>query len=466
MDPRKKSMQTLKSNLSLDKRSQNFRCHKSQSCSITQPQVVPKITGKMFMMQSVQTDSVIPTPVSHAETNTSPLLNLSTCTQTTIPNKHMSSQTQGTKIKDTGTQYMYKECRKSLPTKYTHYDVIDKFCTFLEENNQMQDFVSLAKGLIEDKIDPKNLAWQSALHMGQYSACPMMTVMRYEPEYIEFMGLMNLIFGSSALNILQCPTHFGTVISGKAQRSKYDPSESKCNFPVPSYRIMQNLDTGYPKVLKPGIIECTLNICEELTQLHQKQFVLSFDGMQVAPGSKGVSGNGVDLWGADKPISNAQVCSIHQLDMDIVQSLEFPVNINNQIVQSTHLKRLLWRLTKYLQQMRTHLTGKYFVEQKLEKLKDHNPDKVDRFDCHINHIFKNTTQIENGISHTLQMNVDICSILGQLNGSSCCVAENKYVKLHKQPNFFGLLPSEYVSCHMNLEIELNTKYCSQYSILW
>ena len=67
---------------------------------------------------------------------------------------------------------------------------------------------------------------------------------------------------------------------------------------------------------------------------------------------------------------------------------------------------------------------------------------------------------------TLQLNIDICSILGQLNGSSCCVAENKYVKLQKQPNFFGLLPSEYVSCHMNLEIEPNTKYCSQYSTLW
>ena len=218
--------------------------------------------------------------------------------------------------------------------------------------------------------------------------------------------------------------------------------------------------------MKPGLTKCTLNICEELTQLHQNQFVLSFDGMQVAPGSKGVSDGDVDLWGAEKLISNAQASSIHQLDMDIVQSLESPVNINNQIIQSTCLKRLLWRFTKHLQQMRTHLTGEYFAEQKLEKLKNHNPDKVDRFDFHISHIFKNSTQIKNCVSHTLQLNIDICSILGQLNGSSCCVAENKYVNLHKKPNFFGLFLSEYVSCHMNLEMEQNTKYCSQYSTLW
>ena len=106
--------------------------------------------------------------------------------------------------------------------------------------------------------------------------------------------------------------------------------------------MIQNIDTGYPKVLKPGLIECTLDICEDLTQLHQKQFVLSFDGMQVAPGSKGVSDGDVDLWGAEKLITNEQACSIWQLDMDIVQSLESPININNQIIQSTHLKRLLW----------------------------------------------------------------------------------------------------------------------------
>ena len=70
----------------------------------------------MYLMQSVQTDGVKPTPVSHTQTNTSPLPNLSACTKMNIQTKHTSSQTDGIKIKDTGKQYMYKECRKSLPT--------------------------------------------------------------------------------------------------------------------------------------------------------------------------------------------------------------------------------------------------------------------------------------------------------------------------------------------------------------
>ena len=74
----------------------------------------------------------------------------------------------------------------------------------------MHDSVNLTTGLIENKIDPRNLATQSALHMGWYSACPTMTVMRYEPEYIEFMAVMNLLCGSSTLNILRGPAHFGS----------------------------------------------------------------------------------------------------------------------------------------------------------------------------------------------------------------------------------------------------------------
>ena len=111
----------------------------------------------MYMMQSVQTDNVKATQVTDAQTNTSPVPNSSTCTQMKISMKHMSSQTHSIKIKDTGTQYMYKECRKSMHMKYTHYELIDKFCTFLEENNQIHDFVHLATGLIENKINLKNL---------------------------------------------------------------------------------------------------------------------------------------------------------------------------------------------------------------------------------------------------------------------------------------------------------------------
>ena len=136
----------LKSNLSLDKRSQNFRLQKSQSCSNTQPQVVLASKGKMYMMRSVQTDTVPQTPISHAQTNTIPVAKSSTCTQTIFQMNHTSSQTDCIQAKNKSSQYMFKPSRTSFPTKLKYYDVIHNFSQFLQEKNQMQDFVNLATG--------------------------------------------------------------------------------------------------------------------------------------------------------------------------------------------------------------------------------------------------------------------------------------------------------------------------------
>ena len=51
--------------------------------------------------------------------------------------------------------------------------------------------------------------------------------------------------------------------------------------------------------------------------------------------------------------------------------------------------------------MRTRLTGDFFIEQWLEKMKERNLDHKDAFEHMLSLIFQNTTQIENCISRTL-----------------------------------------------------------------
>ena len=81
-------------------------------------------------------------------------------------------------------------------------------------------------------------------------------------------------------------------------------------------------------------------------------------------------------------------------------------------------------------------------------------------------IFWNTTQIEYCISRTLATNMEICQLLAEMRGSKCCVHDTKFIKLHKQPNHFALLPSEYLSKHIDLWKTENHIYCTQYSNLW
>ena len=126
------------------------------------------------------------------------------------------------------------------------------------------------------------MAWQAVLHLGRYAAYSSTTGMRYNNEYVEFLALLNMLYGSSVLNIMRGAGYFGTVMSSKCERGQFNPSTSKCNFPVASHNIIQRRCEGYSKKIEPGIIELALDICEDLSRTHGKQFNLSFDGMLIA----------------------------------------------------------------------------------------------------------------------------------------------------------------------------------------
>ena len=116
--------------------------------------------------------------------------------------------------------------------------------------------------------------------------------------------------------------------------------------------------------------------------------------------------------------------------------------------------------------MRTRLTGEFLIEQHLEKMKERNLDHKDAFEYMLSLIFCNTTQIENCVSRTLASNMEICKLLTDIRGSKCCIHDTKFIELHKQPNYFALLPSEYLSKQIDLRKPDNNIYCTQYSDLW
>ena len=109
-------------------------------------------------------------------------------------------------------------------------------------------------------------------------------------------------------------------------------------------------------------------------------------------------------------------------------------------ITEIQIKQLLFQLTKRLEQMRTRLTGEFLIKQWLDKMKERNLDHEDAFEHMLSLIFQNTTQIENCVSRTLGINMEICQLLAEMRGSKCCVHDTKFVKLHKQPKLFCFTP--------------------------
>ena len=118
------------------------------------------------------------------------------------------------------------------------------------------------------------MAWQAVLHLGRYAACSSTTGMHYDDEYVELLARLNILYRSSVLNILREPAHFGTVISGECDKGQFNPSTSKCNFPVPSHSVIQNRCEGYSKKIDPRIIQSSLDICEDLSTTHSLIYLL------------------------------------------------------------------------------------------------------------------------------------------------------------------------------------------------
>ena len=53
-----------------------------------------------------------------------------------------------------------------------------------------------------------------------------------------------------------------------------------------------------------------------------------------------------------------------------------------------------------------------------------------------------------------------------MNGVSSLIPETHFVQLHKQANFFPLLPTEFVSQYLDLDLKENAQFCGQRSEIW
>ena len=134
------------------------------------------------------------------------------------------------------------------------------------------------------------------------------------------------------------PAHFGTEISGECDKGQFNPSTSKCNFPVPSHNVIQNRCDGFSKKIEPGIIQSSLDICEDLSTTLGKQFNLSFDGMLIAQGSKGISDGDVNLWGIEKPVSISKSQKHLEFKLKLAEELEIQLTEDNIPMQRFKIK--------------------------------------------------------------------------------------------------------------------------------
>ena len=97
--------------------------------------------------------------------------------------------------------------------------------------------------------------------------------------------------------------------------------------------------------------------------------------MHVAEGSKKKSDGGVNLWGAEgNPLIKSSAQKLES-DLSACNKLKKKLISFNLDCHYLHVENVLLRMSRRCEQMCKHLTGAYFVEKKLEKMKDNNPNR-------------------------------------------------------------------------------------------
>lgn len=332
----------------------------------------------------------------------------------------------------------------------------------LHEANQINAFINLIDTLSTGKLSATNLAWKSALYRAKWCTCKSTTGIKYDNEYCEFFGILQLIFGASVINLLRGPGHFGKVVERACKKGKFDPDDGKCNFAVPCPRTLSNMRTGYAKNLKCGIIPQSIDTLRELSA-QGKQFVLSMDGKYVGEGCKGERDGDVDMWGMEGPPTLEESLQkkkflLHQvLSLQDGESPEDKIQICN---------RLVIAITHMLRTLRARIRGEFFLRNKLLKLVENNPNKAFGYQQSISRIHVNSTDCENICKRATLVNMELMEIMAHCNGLKYLTPNGHACTLSSQPNLSILRPPSQLQGFIDVENPDNSIFCKQGSAEW
>lgn len=348
---------------------------------------------------------------------------------------------------------------------------LHQFLEALHSANQLDDFNKLVHNLCNGRLPFENLAWKSALQIARYFSCSTTTLMRYDSECVEFYACLYFLFGNSVLNVLRGPGHFSDVVTQNCGKGKFSPTTAKVNFAVPSLRVLQNVNTAYPKTIKPGLIKYTLD-CAEQDAKQGKQFVLSFDGKKIAQGVTGSDKGDVNLWGNEMPPLLSEKLKLEKAistcSMLSNKITQYPKNPQHS-TKEQHIQNIekVAKITSLrLKRLRKRQFGEHLLEQKLLRLKANNPDKKKNYEYALSFVVANSYKLQSCSRRALQFNLDLCKLLATLNNVPHWVPETKHVFLQEQPNYFSLLSPQHLSHLLNLEDRNHFPVVKQRSEQW
>ena len=309
----------------------------------------------------------------------------------------------------------------------------------LRNAKSLNDFMILLNALCENKLKPDNIAFLLCLERAKYAYCDNTAKMSYHPMTIKFWKVVYRLLKGKALRLFSGSKHKGQG------RDNLNPSTANANFAVPTVHRLRKMPevNPVPPETKPGIIPSVL---EHLSKHPEKDYVIAIDGKKVAQGLSDKYGD-IDLWGYETPpISTCQSRLDHELKLiDELTAQEMPPDtplrelpIQGSQTILTLLKEIATTLTLRLKDIRELELRQHFLQCKLIKFQENNPDVKDKYALPISNVKATKLQCKAVIKTALALTDNICATGSELGEGSHNFNDGTYMDINNQENIVRL----------------------------
>lgn len=255
-----------------------------------------------------------------------------------------------------------KKCIQQLLT----VTFITQLVKVLSGASVLEDFMTMLQTLVDGRFHPQNIAFLLCLEKAKWTSLSNTVCMTYRNVTKRFWSIVFRICGGKGIRFFSGTKNFGQIVSKKSQRGKYNPKDADVNFAVPSVRYLTHFDKQYGKIVKPGIIQETLDIVR-----NRKNMILMTDLKKISPGHRNKMDGDVNLWGHESsPTLKEQHESLDENRRKIKQMIDHVKNThgNWSLFDTGYLANLLLSVSRVMMSLkRKHLEQRKLLNNYMKR---------------------------------------------------------------------------------------------------
>ena len=325
----------------------------------------------------------------------------------------------------------------------------------LNNHGLVPDFMSLIVQLTNGVLEPTDITLLSLLDKVRLADCVSTTQMRYHRVTKLFWNLAYKEGNGKLLRFLSGPKHYGHVLAGLSEKSKFTPSTGRVNFAIPSTNTLskdqKEMSATDSSIMKPGILDQHFPLFKK-----HVDYILDCDGKIVREGLVNLDEGDVDLWGFEQKPTRQDISDRLKYCLKGIETLKTDCSEDS-------LGNLVQQLSFVVKDLRHARVEQETRKNRLVTAQNRNPEPK-KFEYGMHCYYASVYEIKNHIQSLISFIQDLCDLLALQSGTAHLLHHGN-INISKHPNCKQILDENILQDFYDLQGE-DTCYIRQRTETW